>query len=177
MRASPLAQTASCGCSTDESPRSVARPWRQQRAELMEAAATPTRVHHPSRPSTSSSWFPQLQWFAVGAAAAFLVPFVFSGVLDLHHDVYLAVYFAFVIGFMTAYVRGNEIDLGAVVRRNWIWGVVAGVVVGVPVVRNVFTDAETARPDGLYFAFELVWRGLAYGAIDAVLLTVFPCLV
>jgi hypothetical protein len=63
------------------------------------------------------------------------------------------------------------------VRRNWRWGLLAGAVVGVPVVNNVFSETETARPDGVYFAFELLWRGATYGAMDAVLLTVFPCLV
>lgn len=127
--------------------------------------------------TTTSPWIVQLRWFALGAAAAFLVPFLFSGVLGLHHDLYLAVYFAFVTGLVTTYVRRNGIDLRAVVRRNWKWGVLAGVVVGVPVVRNVFTETETARPDGLYFAFELLWRGVTYGAMDAILLTVFPCLI
>ena len=142
----------------------------------MEASATPTRTHLASRPTISSPWIAQLQWFVVGAAAAFFVPFVLSGVLDLHHDVYLALYFAFVIGFVTTYVCRNEIDVRAVLRRNWRWGVLAGVVLGVPIVRNVFTETETARPDGAYFVFELVWRGFTYGAVDAILLTVFPCL-
>ena len=142
----------------------------------MTTSAAPTGAHHTSRPTTTSPWIAQLRWFTVGAAAAFFVPFLFSGVLDLHHDVYLAVYFAFVTGLVTVYVRSNEIDLGAVIRRNWKWGVAAGVVVGVPVVRNVFTETETARPDGVYFVFELLWRGVTYGAMDAILLTVFPCL-
>jgi hypothetical protein len=123
------------------------------------------------------AWRTQLPWFAGGAVAAFGVPFVFSSVLELHHDLYLAVYFAFVITLMTSYVRRNQIDLREVVRRNWRWGLIAGAVVGVPVVSNVFSETETPRPDGLYFVFELVWRGLTYGALDAVLLTVFPCLV
>jgi hypothetical protein len=55
--------------------------------------------------------------------------------------------------------------------------VIAGVVVGVPVVSNVFTETATPHPDGLYFGFELLWRGVGYGVIDAVLLTVFPCLI
>jgi len=142
----------------------------------MEASATPTGAQNASGPAIASPWIAQLWWFVGGAAAAFLVPFVFSAVLDLHHDVYLAVYFAFVIGFITTYIRRSGIDLGESIRRNWVWGAVAGVVVGVPVVRNVFTETETARPDGLYFVFELVWRGFTYGALDAVLLTVFPCL-
>jgi hypothetical protein len=126
---------------------------------------------------TRSAWVRQLLWFAGGAGVAFLVPFVFSSALDLHHDVYLAVYFAFVIGLMTLYVRRNAVDIRGTLLRNWRWGLAAGVVVGVPVVSNVFTESETAHPDGIYFVFEILWRGVTYGAIDATLLTVFPCLV
>src|SRR5688572_30748185 len=89
----------------------------------MASSAASAGVHPTSRPTTTSPWIAQLRWFAFGAAAAFFVPFFFSGVLDLHHDVYLAVYFAFVVGLVTTYVRSNEIDLGAVIRRNWKWGV------------------------------------------------------
>ena len=140
-------------------------------------ATTTTRLGRHVRGETTSSWAPQLRWFAAGAAAAFLVPFVFSSMLDLDHDLYLAIYFGFVIGLVTLYVRRMQIDVREVVRRNWRWGLAAGVIVGVPVIRNVFSDAETARPDGLYFAFELFWRGALYGALDAVLLTVFPCVI
>jgi hypothetical protein len=43
---------------------------------------------------------------------------------------------------------------------------------------NVFnTEHATARPRGLYFLFELLWRGVGYGLIDTLLLTAFPCLV
>ena len=142
----------------------------------MTTSAAPTGVHHTGR-LTTSPWIAQLRWFALGAAASFFVPLLFASVLDLHHDVYLAVYFAFVAGLVAAYARSNRIDLGALVRRNWKWGAAAGVVVGVPVVRNVFTETGTDRPDGAYFAFELLWRGVTYGAMDAVLLTVFPCLI
>jgi hypothetical protein len=130
-----------------------------------------------SRPVTPSAWTAQLRWFAGAAVAAFLVPFVFSSLLDLDHDLYLAIYFSFVISLMTLYVRRTNVDVSELIRRNWRWGLLAGIVVGVPIVRNVFTEAETARPDGLYFAFELLWRGATYGALDAVLLTVLPCLI
>jgi len=143
----------------------------------MEASAAPTPLRQRRGAAGVSSWATQLRWFAVGAVAAFIVPFVFSSVLELQHDLYLGVYFAFVIGLVGAYVRSNEIDVRVVVKRNWRWGVVLGVVVGVALVRNVFSETETARPDGFYFAFEIVWRGLTYGAVDALLLTVFPCLV
>ena len=35
----------------------------------------------------------------------------------------------------------------------------------------------TARPHGAYFVFELLWRGVGYGVIDTLLLTIFPCFV
>jgi hypothetical protein len=140
-------------------------------------ATAPSHMPLRRHDMTSSSWVRQLRWFVGGAGAAFLVPFVFSSVLDLHHDVYLAIYFAFVINLMALYVRRNTIDVRGTLERNWRWGLAAGVVVGVPVVSNVFTETETARPDGFYFVFELLWRGATYGALDAVLLTVFPCLV
>jgi hypothetical protein len=129
-------------------------------------------IDHPARP-----WARQLGWFAGGGAASFLVPFVFSGLLELQHDVYLGLYFAFVAGLLTAYLRQTGDDIAEVIRRNWKWGLLAGIVVGVPVVRNVFTETETAHPDGMFFVFELVWRGAVYGAVDAILLTVFPCLI
>jgi hypothetical protein len=50
-------------------------------------------------------------------------------------------------------------------------------VTGVALVRNVFSDKVTPHPHGAYYAFELVWRGGIYGAVDALLLTVLPCLV
>jgi hypothetical protein len=39
------------------------------------------------------------------------------------------------------------------------------------------TEDATNRPDGAYFIFELLWRGVAYGIVDTLLLTVLPCFV
>lgn len=122
-------------------------------------------------------WGNQLVWFAAGAMSGFVVPLLFTTVLEIQHDVYLGIYFAFVIGLVGTYATRNDIDLAQALRRNWKWGVVAGVLLGIPIVRNVFSEDATAHPDGVYYAFELVWRGALYGAADATLLTVFPCLI
>jgi hypothetical protein len=131
----------------------------------------------PEPPRERGGWRHQLAWFGAGALAAFLVPLLFTSVLEIQHDVYLAVYFGFVVALLGTYVSRNEIDLVGVMRRNWKWGLLVGILLGIPIVRNVFTEDATAHPDGLYFAFELVWRGALYGAADAILLTVFPCLI
>jgi hypothetical protein len=45
------------------------------------------------------------------------------------------------------------------------------------VVMNVLRDDATVRPDQPYLTFALLWRGVAYGIVDAILLSAFPGLV
>ena len=129
------------------------------------------------RTAEPESWRTQLPWFGAAAVVGFAVPYLGSSILELQHDVYLAVYFAAVLVLFAAYVRTTRLDLPATLTRNWRLGSLLGLVVGVALVRNVLSENATPRPDGAYFIFELIWRGGIYGAVDAVLLTVLPCLV
>ena len=130
---------------------------------------------HPA--AHPESWATQLRWFAAAAAIGFAMPFLASSVLELQHDVYLAVYFAAVLGLSAAYVARTHLDLRRTFTSHWKLGVVLGVVFGFALVRNVLSEDATRRPDGAYYVFELIWRGGIYGAVDALLLTVLPCLV
>ena len=65
-----------------------------------------------------------------------------------------------------------------VFRCRWRWSLGLGVVLAVFLVFNVFnTEDATTRPHGAYFVFELLWRGVGYGLVDTLLLTVFALLV
>lgn len=120
----------------------------------------------------------QLVWFAAGAVLAFTVPYLFSDVLSFRHDVYYAVYFAFVGLFVTAYATRTHADVGRMFRQNWKLSLGVGVAAAAFVVFSVLMRSDgTDRPGALYLAFEVLWRGALYGAADAVLLTVFPALV
>ena len=120
----------------------------------------------------------QLAWFAATCGVAFLVPYVGVSVLDLQHDVFYLAYFAVTIALVAAYVRVERVDVAGILRRRWRWSLGVGVVLAVFLVVNVFETADaTARPDGAYFVFELVWRGVGYGMVDTLLLTIFPCFV
>jgi hypothetical protein len=125
----------------------------------------------------SESWRTQLRWFGTAAVVGFAVPYLGSSVLELHHDVYLAIYFASVLTLFATYVRNTGLAVWTTLTRHWKLGSLLGIVFGVVLVRNVFSEDATPRPDGAYFVFELIWRGGIYGAIDAVLLTVLPCLI
>jgi hypothetical protein len=117
-------------------------------------------------------------WFVAGAIVAFLIPFVFSSTLDLNHDVYYAVYFAGAGGFLVLYVRTTGADVATFMRQNLVWSLGLGLLAAAFVVFNVLNrEDSTPRPGGLYFVFEVGWRGVLYGTVDALLLTSFPALV
>ena len=119
-----------------------------------------------------------LVWFGVVCVVAFLVPWLGVSVLDLQHDVFYLVYFAVTIALVATYVQVEKVDVGEVFRNRWRWSVGVGLVVAVFLVANVFNTSDaTARPHGAYFIFELFWRGVGYGLIDTLLLTIFPCFV
>jgi len=113
-------------------------------------------------------------WFALGAAIAFLVSFFGISVLDLQHDAYYLVYFVVVAALLASYVHVEHVDVGRVLRLSWPWSAGLGVLVGVLELFNVLGTDATDRPTGAYFAFEVAWRGVTYGAVDALLLSAFP---
>lgn len=120
----------------------------------------------------------QVVWFAVVCAIAFLVPYLGVSVLGLQHDLFYLVYFAVTIALIAAYVRVEHVPVAEIFRRSVAWSIGLGVVVAGFLVFNVFnTSGGTARPTGLYLVFELLWRGVGYGLVDTLLLTIFPCFI
>jgi hypothetical protein len=117
-------------------------------------------------------------WFALVCGVAFMIPYLGVSVLDLQHDVFYLVYFAVTIALVATYARVERVDVGEIFRGRWRWSLVVGVAVGGFLVFNVFKTSDgTARPHGAYFVFELLWRGVGYGMIDTLLLTIFPCFI
>jgi hypothetical protein len=127
--------------------------------------------------SVGSAALTQIGWYAFGAVAAFLLPFAFSSVLDLNHDFYYSLYFAGASLLLIGYVSATGVDMVDLFKRSWRWSLLLGLLAAAFVVFNVLSRDSTARPDGAYFAFTIVWRGVLYGAIDALLLTAFPAAV
>ncbi|HEY7269529.1 MAG TPA: hypothetical protein VH951_06855 [Dehalococcoidia bacterium] len=106
---------------------------------------------------------------------AFLVPFLFSSILDLQHDVYYFLYFAIILGALAAYIEANQVDVVGVFTRNWKLSLGIGVASAAFVVWSVLGRLDsTPHPHGAYFAFEIAWRGVIYGTVDALLLSAFP---
>jgi hypothetical protein len=119
-----------------------------------------------------------LGWFALTCAVAFLVPYLGVSVLALQHDVFYLAYFATTLALVVGYVRLERIPASEVFRPRRRWSLGIGLVLAAVLVLNVLnTEHATARPAGAYFVFELLWRGVGYGLIDTLLLTILPSLV
>jgi len=142
----------------------------------MEAITMATLAH--TRSATIPDVVRQGAWFVFGSALAFAIPYVGVSQLHLQHDVYYGAYFAVTLALLGTYARAEQVDVRALFTRHWLSSLIIGIPVAAFVVWNVVrSDDATSRPHGAYFAFELLWRGVGYGTVDALLLTVFPCVV
>jgi hypothetical protein len=127
-----------------------------------------------ARPGLGERAWIHLLWFAGGVVLGFAIPYTFTSLLDLQHDWYLLVHFAVTLTFLSAYARVMRINFPDLFLRSWKLSVAIGIPVSAFLVLGVVSRDSTAGPEGSYAVFEVVWRGLAYGVVDALFLTAFP---
>jgi hypothetical protein len=117
-----------------------------------------------------------LGWVLAAAAVGFASAGLFSSVLALSRDAFVLAHTIVVAGFVLAYVRTERVSLDVQLSRRWWNGLLIGLVFGVILVRTVFAQPASPRPEGAALAFGLAWHGVVYGVVDALLLTVVPVL-
>jgi hypothetical protein len=135
-----------------------------QRRALLSLQATSSRIERRS----------VTVWYVAGALIAFAVPLIGASLLELHHDLYLLVYFTVTGTFLASFVAHTALDWRGWLRTRMWWSVAVGAAVAVAMVRNVMNEASMDHPSGIFYWFEIVWRGVLYGTGDALLLFVFP---
>jgi hypothetical protein len=118
-----------------------------------------------------------LLWLVCGAVVFFLVPWLGTDRLGLQPDLYYLGYFTVAVAFFAAFVYTHA----AAVRSLWtlnLWqSLLIGAMAGIALAAGIFQQASTPHADGWHFPFELAWRGVVYGSVDAVTLYVFPAAV
>ncbi len=122
----------------------------------------------------SSPPLTQLLWFCDGLLLFFLIPWFGTSVLTLDNDFYYAVFIWSALTFLVLYVRTTNSDIVGLVRIGWRSSVFVGVLASVYLVVNVWNANATEHPDGLLLLFEILWRGVAYGIVSALVVTAFP---
>lgn len=124
----------------------------------------------------NKTWYAYLLWVIAGGVLGFGVAAVFAGLLGLPRTLFLVPYAVLVSAFLYGYVRWSGIDVRDLILHHWPWGLVGAVIIGAFVVKNVLSQPASPRPQGLELAFDLVWLGVVYGTLDALLLSVMPVL-
>lgn len=121
--------------------------------------------------------FTHLIWIVAGCIVGFLASFIFGDLLNLPLDLYYLIYFGIILGFFVVYIRFTHLDLKTWFSRHLVWGILLGAIFAFIMVKNVLSRPATAQFSGGYLVWQIVWRGVMYGAIDGLLLTVFPWIV
>jgi hypothetical protein len=117
-----------------------------------------------------------VKWILGSAAVGFGSSFLFSDVLGLARTPFVAAHAVVVLSWFGLYLLSERIRFSSQLRRRWLAGLLVGLVFGLILARNVLSQPASARPEGGELAFNLVWSGLVYGLVDALLLTVVPVL-
>ena len=142
----------------------------------MTASAATVFVPEASKAEERQSWR-ELFWLPAAAIIGFLIPAVLVGRFDVSRSWFILGMAAATIPFTGAYVRWASIDVVTVIKWHWKWGVLGAVVTGAFLVFAVQNQDSTARPDGIGLAWDVLWQGVGYGFIDALLLSVLPVLI
>jgi hypothetical protein len=133
------------------------------------------RVRHiPYANAAHRSPLEEIVWVLIAGAVGFTVTTLCSGLAELRRDWFVAVYALVVALLLFVYVRWSELNIGQFLRHRWVWGVIGAVVVGAIMVLSVQRMPASPQPTGATFLWDILWLGLIYGIVDALLLTVLP---
>lgn len=115
-------------------------------------------------------------WVITASLLGFAISALFSGWLKLRRRLFLIPYVILTSVFLYGFAVWSELDFGQLVRQNWLAGLIAGLLVGVFLVRNVRSQPASRQSNGGELVLDLAWLGLVYGIIDALFLNVMPVL-
>jgi hypothetical protein len=113
-------------------------------------------------------------WLVGSAFLAFLIPSLFVGWLELPRRLYLIPFVLAAGGWCVAYLITMEFRWRSYLVDHWQAGLLGATIVGALMVGHVLMQPGSPAPSGFQRVLDIFWLGLAYGAVDALLLTVLP---
>lgn len=129
-----------------------------------------------TRPRTERAWGSYLLWVPAAALLGFTIAEIFAGLLHLPRSIYLMWYVLFVSLFFYAFLRWSGLSIIQLLYHHWVWGIIGAILLGAFTVNNILSQPASPRSEGLSLAFDLLWVGVIYGLMDALLLSVLPVL-
>ena len=122
------------------------------------------------------AWWVYLLWIPAAALLGFASAGIFAGLLHLPRRIFLIPYVAVVSLALYIFMNWSDLSLIELLQHNWVWGLVGAALVGLFVVRNVLSQPKSRRAAGAPLVLDLLWSGVVYGLMDALLLSVLPVL-
>lgn len=115
-----------------------------------------------------------LPWLGAAAVLFFLVPLVGTDWLELQPDLYYLGYFTVAVAFLATFLAMHASALKPLWTEHLWQSLLIGALAGAALAVGIFNQVATPHPDGWRFGFQIVWRGVIYGTVDALTLYVFP---
>jgi hypothetical protein len=115
-------------------------------------------------------------WILFASFLGFGIAAIFAGWLKLKRNIYLVFYIPLIAIMFLFFIIKNGYDVTEILRNNWYWGLVGALLASGFVIKNVLSQPTSGRQKGLALITDIIWPGLLYGLIDALLLSVLPVL-
>jgi hypothetical protein len=135
------------------------------------------RAHRWEPPTAHLNEIPVATWYAAATVLFFAVPWIGTDWLGLQPDLFYLGYFTVAVVFFATFV----VKHAAALRELWtlhLWqSIVVGALVGAALAIGIVQQTGTAHATGWRYGFEIAWRGVVYGSVDALTLFVFPAAV
>ncbi len=112
-------------------------------------------------------------WLLAACAMGFLVPAVFSMILEWQRAIYLLPLTLIIGTFSAIYLRRFPISLKDLFG-TWTWGIVVFLIASVFLLTNVFGQPASPALEGPELIGAILWMGIVYGTLDGLFLNVLP---
>lgn len=113
-------------------------------------------------------------WVIGASILGFAISAFFAGWMKLSRNRFLIPYVSIISIFLCSFIVLNDIDVANLLTENWAWGILAGVVVSIFLVKTVRAQPVSRQSIGAVLGLDIAWAGLVYGIIDALFLNVMP---
>lgn len=115
-------------------------------------------------------------WLIAASVIGFTISAIFAGKMNLGRHSFLIPYISIAGIFLVSFFMLNEFDLAAILVKNWPFGILAGGLLSIFLVKTVRSQPLSRHTYGRDLVFDITWAGLAYGIVDALFLNVMPVL-
>lgn len=119
---------------------------------------------------------PGIRWPAIAGVTGFFTSAVFSSLLHWDRDAFVGAWLVVAGLTVAAWVGTGRWSPAVQLRRRWVAGLMVGIVAGALLAFTVTRQPASAAPGGAAAVAPLLWLGLVYGTVDALMLNIIPVL-